>query len=125
MITFKQKGDFKKVNSFFERLLEFIKLGGLDKYGREGVEVLSRATPVDSGLAASSWFYEITREPGVTKIIWHNSDIEHGCNVIILLQYGHATKNGGFVEGIDFINPAMKPLFDEIANSAWKEVSKL
>ncbi len=125
MITFKQKGDFRKVNSFFERLLEFIKLGGLDKYGREGVEVLSRATPVDSGLAASSWFYEITREPGVTKIIWHNSDIEHGCNVIILLQYGHATKNGGFVEGIDFINPAMKPLFDEIANSAWKEVSKL
>lgn len=125
MITFKQKGDFHKVDSWLERLLEFIKLGGLDKYGRQGVEALSGATPIDTGLAAHSWRYEIERGNGNTRIVWHNDDIEGGYNVALLLQYGHGTRNGGYVQGIDYINPAIQPIFDEIAQSAWKEVTSL
>ena len=125
MITFKQKGDFRKVNSWFERLLEFINLGELDKYGRRGVEALSAATPVKTGLAAHSWTYEIEHSKDGAKIIWHNTDIEGGYNVAVLLQYGHGTRQGGYVQGIDYINPAMQPIFEEIANSAWEEVSKL
>lgn len=125
MITFKQKGDFKKMNSWLERLLEYINLGGLDKYGRRGVEALSNATPVKTGLAAHSWRYEIVRTNGCTSIEWHNDDIEGGYNVALLLQYGHGTRNGGYVVGIDYINPAIRPIFEEIAESAWKEVTKL
>lgn len=123
MITFEGKGDFKKTNSFFEKLLENFNVGALDKYGKLGVEALSAATPVDTGLAASSWYYKIEHDKGSSKIIWGNSDIEGGCNVAILVQYGHGTRNGGYVQGRDFINPAMRPVFDEIADKAWKEVT--
>ena len=126
MVTFEEHGDFKKLNNFFEKCLEIVHFGFLDKYGRRGVEALSAATPKDTGLAASSWSYEIVREgKNTVSLQWHNDDIENGYNVAILVQYGHATKNGSWVEGIDFINPALTPIFEEIKDEVWKEVNKL
>lgn len=125
MISFARTEHFKKADSFFEKLLEKGGFGELDKYGRMGVIALSDATPKDTGLAACSWNYNITRENGITKIVWTNDDIENGYNVAVLLQYGHATKSGGWVEGIDYINPALAPIFNEIAEGAWKEVTNL
>lgn len=122
MITFKQKGDFKKVNSLFEKCLEPFDLGVLNKYGKRGVDALSFATPIDTGLAANSWYYDIVRYDGGVKIVWSNSDIEGGYNVAILLQYGHATKDGTRVEGIDYINPALRPIFEEIKDEILKGV---
>ena len=123
IITFKSKGDFRKANSFMERLLELFDIGILDKYGQMGVDALSRNTPVDTGLLASSWYYTIERTKGSTKIIWSNSDIEGGCNVAILVQYGHGLKGGGYVQGIDFINPAIQPIFEQILQEISKEVN--
>lgn len=125
MISFARTTSFKKADSFFEKLLEKGRFGELDKYGRMGVIALSDATPKDTGLAACSWNYEIVRENGITKIIWTNDDIEGGYNVAVLLQYGHATKSGSWVEGIDYINPALASVFNEIAEGAWKEVTNL
>lgn len=125
MITFKQKGDFSKLDKFFEKLKETVKLGDLDKYGREGVAALSGATPVDSGKTASSWYYQIVRDNGRVSLQFLNSNIQNGVPIAIILQYGHATTNGGWVEGLDYINPAIRPVFDKIANDAWKEVKRL
>lgn len=124
MITFRQKGDFSKLTSFLERAKEGVHLGDLDKYGREGVAALSSATPVDTGLTASSWYYEIINKDGVARIIFCNSNLQNGVPIAIVLQYGHATGTGGWVEGRDYINPAVRPIFDRLANSAWKEVTK-
>lgn len=124
MISFKQKGDFSKLSSFLERAKETINIGELDKYGREGVKALTSATPIDSGVTASSWYYKIDRKAGSISISFHNSNINEGVPIAIILQYGHATGNGGWVEGRDYINPAVQPLFDKIANDAWKEVTK-
>lgn len=123
MITLEQKGNFKKVDSFFERMLEVAHLGGLDKFGRMGVEALANATPQESGETANAWSYEIERTSDHTSIIWSNSHVVNGCNIAVILQYGHATRNGGYVEGVDYINPALQPIFDQIAQSAWKEVT--
>lgn len=87
------------------------------------VETLSDNTPVDTGLLKSSWYYEIVKEDGAVRVIWKNSDIENGVPVALLVVYGHGTKNGGYVEGRDFISPALQPIFDELAEAAWKEVS--
>lgn len=125
MISFKQKGDFSKLTSFLEKVKETVKLGDLDRYGREGVEALSAATPKESGLTASSWYYEITREKGLVSISFHNSNVNNGVPIAIILHYGHGTRNGGWVEGIDYINPAIQPIFKKIAEDAWKEVTKL
>ena len=125
MITFRQKGDFSKLTKFFERAKEVVKLGELDKYGREGVAALSSATPVDTGKTASSWYYSIDHQNGAASINFYNSNVNDGVPIAIILQYGHGTKNGGWVEGIDYINPAMRPIFNKIANDAWKEVTKL
>lgn len=125
MISFKQKGDFSKLTSYLEKTKETIKLGNLDRYGREGVAALSSATPKDSGKTASSWYYEIVHKNGSVSISFHNSNINKGVPIAIILQYGHGTRNGGWVEGKDYINPAIRPLFDKIANEAWKEVTKL
>lgn len=125
MISVTAKGDFSKTNSYLEKISEIFRLGILDKYGRMGVDALSDATPVDTGLAASSWYYEVEHEKDGSKIIWSNSDVEGGCNVAILIQYGHGTRNGGYVVGRDFINPAMRPVFDKIAEDAWKEVKNV
>ena len=124
MITFRQKGDFSKLTRFLERAKEAIHLGDLDKYGRQGVAALSSATPVDSGLTAKSWYYEIENKNGSATIKFSNSNIQNGVPIAIILQYGHGTRNGGWVEGRDYINPAIQPIFDEIANEAWREVTK-
>lgn len=125
MITFRQKGDFSKLNRFLERAKETVRLGDLDRYGREGVAALASATPVDSGKTASSWYYEITRTKGGVAISFKNSNTNKGVPIAIILQYGHATGNGGWVQGRDYINPAIRPIFDKLANDAWKEVKKL
>ena len=124
MITFRQKGDFSTLTRFLERAKEAVHLGDLDKYGRQGVAALSSATPVDSGLTAESWYYEIENKNGSATITFNNSNIQNGVPIAIILQYGHGTRNGGWVEGRDYINPAIQPIFDEIANEAWREVTK-
>ena len=125
MIGFRHKGDFSKLSSYFERVKEAAKIGVLDKYGREGVAALSSATPVDTGLTASSWYYEIKRQNGSVSLIFNNSNINQGVPIAIILQYGHGTSTGGWVQGRDYINPAVQPIFDRIAQEAWKEVTKL
>lgn len=124
MISFKQKGDFSKLNKYFEKIKETVKLGELDKYGREGVAALASATPTDSGKTASSWYYKINRSKGIISIEFLNSNINEGVPIAIILQYGHGTRNGGWVQGRDYINPVVQPLFDKIAESAWREVTK-
>lgn len=122
MISFKQTGDFSKLNSFLEKTKEIIKLGDLDRYGRQGVEALKEATPVDTGKTANSWHYEIIRGKESVSISFTNSNVQNGVNIAVILQYGHGTRNGGWVEGRDYINPAIQPIFDKIAEDAWKEV---
>lgn len=124
MINFRQKGDFSKLTHFLEKAKEIVKLGDLDHYGREGVQALSSATPVESGLTASSWYYTIEHGRDSASISFHNSNINKGVPIAIILQYGHGTRNGGWVEGRDYINPAIQPVFDKIADDAWKEVIK-
>lgn len=102
-----------------------VRLGDLDRYGREGVAALASATPVDSGLTANSWSYEIVRANGTVTINFKNSNIQNGVPIAIILQLGHATGTGGWVQGRDYINPAVRPIFDRIANDAWREVTKL
>lgn len=125
MITFRQQGDFSKLTRFLERAKEAVRLSDLDKYGRAGVAALTSATPVDSGLTSQSWNYEITHKDGSTTISFTNSNINNGVPIAIILQYGHGTGTGGWVEGRDYINPAIQPIFDQIADEAWKEVTEL
>ena len=125
MISFRQKGDFSKLTRYLERAKEVVRHGDLDKYGREGVAALSSATPVDSGLTASSWYYKIENTHGRVVISFHNSNIQNGVPIAVILQYGHGTGTGGWVEGRDYINPAIQPIFDEITINAWREVTKL
>lgn len=125
MITFRQKGDFSKLTRFLERAKESVKLGDLDKYGKEGVAALASATPVDSGITANSWYYEIKNKNGSATIRFNNSNLQNGIPIAIILRYGHATGTGGWVEGRDYISPAIQPIFDEIAEKAWREVTKL
>lgn len=124
MISFRQSGDFSKLTTFLEKAKRPLRIGELDKYGKEGVAALSSATPVDSGETASSWYYEITNKNGSIKITFHNSNIQNGIPIAIILQYGHGTRTGGWVQGRDYINPAIQPVFDRIVDSAWKEVTK-
>ena len=125
MITFRHKGDFSKLNRYFERVKEAAKIGVLDKYGQAGVAALRSATPVDSGKTANSWTYEIERQNGSVSIVFNNTNINKGVPIAIILQYGHGTGTGGWVQGRDYINPAIQPVFDKIANDAWEEVTKL
>lgn len=125
MITVKQKGDFSKTTRFLKRARDIRKLVDLDKYGREGVAALAAMTPQDSGKTANSWYYKIEDKNGIIVISFFNSNIQNGCPIAIILQYGHGTRNGGYVEGRDYINPAIQPIFDKIVENAWKEVTKL
>lgn len=125
MISFRQKGDFSNLSKFLERAKEVVHIGDLDRYGRAGVDALASATPVDSGLTASSWYYEIERKNGSVTISFRNSNIQNGVPIAIILQYGHGTGTGGWVEGRDYINPAIQPIFDQIVNDAWEEVKRL
>lgn len=125
MISFRQKGDFSKLNSFLEKSKEVIKLSTLDKYGREGVRILENATPKDTGKTSKSWYYEIIRTKDSVTITFNNSNIQNEVPIAIILQYGHATRNGGWVEGIDYINPSVKPLFERLAKDSWEEVKRV
>lgn len=126
MLTVQSKSGFKKANGFLEKLLETAKHGELDKYGREGVEALMEATPKRTGLTAESWKYEIERKNDQVILRWYNTNLaEDWANVALLIQKGHATKSGVYVKGIDYINPALRPVFEKIGNKAWKEVKGL
>lgn len=125
MIRLKIKGDGKKLDRFLEKALEVTKLGILDKYGRKGVDILSAATPVDTGKTAASWDYIIERKNGDVSLIWTNSNVNKGVNIALILQYGHGNGNGAYVQGIDYINPALAPVFDDIAENVWKEITAL
>ena len=125
MITFRHKGDFSKFTRYLERAKEVAKMGILDRYGREGVAALASATPVETGKTAASWYYEVENKDGRATISFFNSNIQNGVPIAIILQYGHGTGTGGWVEGRDYINPAIRPIFDKIAESAWREVTKL
>lgn len=124
-ISFKHRGNFSKLTNYLEKAKNSVRLGILDKYGREGVAALSAATPVDSGLTARSWSYEVIHSQGSSIIAFNNSNIQNGVPIAVILQYGHGTGTGGWVQGRDYINPALRPIFDKIANEAWKEVTKL
>lgn len=118
-----QGGSFKNFKSFADRVIHGDIFSKLDSYGRAGVQALASATPVGSGLTAESWSYEIVHKGGSYSIFWTNSNIdEQGTPIVILLQYGHATGTGGYVQGQDFINPAIRGVMDQIANGVWNEV---
>lgn len=125
LIKFTNKGDFSRTERFFNSLLRRDYLNVLQKYGREGVEALRAATPKDTGLTANSWNYSLTYDSGKTIIGWYNTNVNDGVNVAVILQYGHGTKSGVYVQGRDYINPAVQPIFDKIADNVWKEVKAL
>lgn len=125
MIGIRHKGDFSKTTSFLVKVKNKRLLSDLDKFGREGVAALASATPVDTGKTANSWYYEIRRTDDSVSLIFNNSNIQNGVPIAIILQYGHGTRNGGWVQGRDYINPSIQPIFDEIVKKAWGEVTKL
>ena len=125
MISFRQRGDFSKTMQFLVKAKKGVTLSDLDKYGREGVVALASATPVDTGETANSWYYEIVHENGTITITFNNSHIQNGVPIAVIIQLGHGTGTGGWVEGRDYINPAIQPIFDKIAENAWREVTKL
>ena len=125
MITVRQKGSFSKTIRYMTRVKKAINISDLDRFGKDGVSALASATPIDSGETASQWYYEIERGKESVTISFNNSNIQNGVPIAIILQYGHATRNGGWVSGRDYINPAIQPVFDKIAEEAWKEVTRL
>lgn len=125
MIKIKQKGNLNNTVKYFTKIKKPINTNILEKYGKEGVAALSASTPLDTGKTASSWYYTIKQTNDRTCIMFNNSNINKGVPIAIILQYGHGTGTGGWVEGIDYINPAVKPLFEKIAEEAWKEVTKI
>lgn len=124
VIEFKHKGNFRKTDGFLKNLKYFSIDQILDYYGQKGVEALKATTPVDTGKTASSWYYEIVKEQGKTSVVWKNSNIKDWVNVAVIIQYGHATSSGSWVEGIDYINPALQPIFNQIAEDAWNEIRR-
>lgn len=123
MIKFNHKGGFSKTEKFLKKSFEKDYRSVLASYGQRGVQALSSATPFESGKTAASWSYEIIQNGSSISICWNNSNIVNGVNIAVILQYGHATRTGGWVQGRDYINPALRPIFDEIADSAWKEIT--
>lgn len=122
VISVTTRGDYKKTEGFLHRIVQKHYRNKLQHYGELGVQALSAATPRDTGKTAESWSYEISESDGRLAIWWKNSNRSNNVLVAILLQYGHGTRTGGYVEGIDYINPALKPIFQEMANKVWKEV---
>lgn len=125
MISINHKGNFAKLTRYLTKVKSTAKISDLDKFGKEGVAALSSATPIDTGLTANSWYYEIERTKDSVAITFCNSNIQNGVPIAIILQYGHGIRNGGWVQGRDYINPAIQPIFDNIAEKAWREVTKL
>lgn len=126
VVTFIQKGDFLKTRRFLRRSSTINYRSVLEKYARQGVRALSEATPVDTGKTAASWDYEIIQDGDSFQVVWENHNIQgNNVNIALILQLGHGTGTGGYVKGVDYINPALKPIFDEMANAAWKEVTSI
>lgn len=125
MIKIKQKGNFNNMERFLKRSKDLDIRRILERFGQEGVNALAATTPIDTGLTAKSWTYEIVQNGSKSSIFWKNSNVVKGVSIAVILQYGHGTRNGGYVQGRDYINPAIRPIFDKIANNAWEEVCKL
>lgn len=125
MIGFRSKGDFSKTEKMLKKALGQDYRKVLDKYGKQGVAALSSATPIESGETASSWSYKVEQNGSSISVVWYNSHVEKGVNIAVILQYGHGTRGGGYVAGRDYINPALRPVFDELADAAWKEVTSI
>lgn len=125
MIRFKQKGDFSKTEKFLKKSFGRDYVSVLEKYAQQGVAALSAATPIDSGQTAVSWGYELIQNNSSISIVWKNTNVNKGVNIALILQYGHGTRNGGYVSGRDYINPALQPIFDKMADAAWKEVTSI
>lgn len=124
VITFKHKGSFKKTENFFDRVKRHNFYTNFDNYGQRGVDALAASTPIDSGNTAAMWRYSIEKTKQGARIYWSNDNVNKDVNIAVIIQYGHGTGTGGWVEGRDYINPAIRPIFDEIAESAWKEVTR-
>ena len=124
MISVRQKGNFNKTTRYLTKARGAAKAIDWDAFGREGVAALASATPVDSGETANSWYYEVKRTRGRVELAFLNSNIQNGIPIAIIIQYGHGTRNGGYVRGRDYINPAIQPIFDKIAEKARREVTK-
>lgn len=123
MVIVKQKGDFSKMEKFLNSISKKLYYRNLQKYAEQGVAALASATPIDSGTTANSWGYEIRQTKNSVSIYWTNSNVNKGVPIAVIIQYGHGTRNGGYVQGRDYINPAMRPIFDKIAENVWKEVT--
>lgn len=125
-IKFTQRGSFSKTNAFLQRLKSAEYLAQLEKFGQIGADALKSATPEETGDTANAWTYEIIKRPGYYSIQWENTNTEEPGHIpiAVLIQYGHGTRHGGFVQGRDYINPAMRPIFDQIASDMWKEVTR-
>lgn len=124
MITFESKGSFEDTERWLKRMSKNDIFSSLDRYGAEGTAALESATPIDTRITAGSWSHEVLRDGKSWSIIWSNSNVVGDTPVVILLQYGHGTRTGGYVQGQDFINPALQPIFDKIATEVWKEVTR-
>ena len=125
VIVFRQKGDWKKSRKFLKRCSNLNLDELLDRYGQEGVEALTKATPKDTGKTAASWSYEIKMDKSGATLCWKNGNIVDGVPIAVILQYGHGTRNGAYVQGVDYINPALAPIFSALADELWKEVRNL
>lgn len=123
MISFSQRGNFKKTEKFLKKSMGSNWTSVLERYGRMGVQHLSDNTPKDTGLTAHCWRYKIVRENGKISVVWENTNVNKGVNIALILQYGHGTRTGGYVQGRDYINPSLQPIFDKMADAAWKEVT--
>ncbi len=123
MISFQVRGSSSKTEAWLRKMSKLDIMSILQSGAKDGVRALESATPTDSRLASNSWGYEITAVRGVYTISWTNKDIENGFPVAIMLQYGYGTGTGGYVQGRDYINPAMKPIFDAISDKVWKAVT--
>lgn len=124
MITIESQGEWKLTRNWFDRMTKLDLALIMNQFGKEGVSALAAATPSGSGLTSKSWNYEVTRKGNNWKITWTNSNVNKGANIAVLIQYGHGTRNGGYVVGRDYINPAIRPVFDKIAQKAWKEITR-
>lgn len=123
-LSISSSGSFRKTLNFLQAMKSGTPYRSLDKYGRRGADALARHTPKRTGRAAESWGFVVEHTPGKHKITWTNDDREGGVNVAVIVQYGHGTGTGGYVEGIDYVNPAMRPIFEQIAEDIWREVQR-
>lgn len=124
VINVTHSGSFKHTEDFLKRVSKRRQFGWLDSYGIRGVDALSNATPKDTRETSKRWRYSVSEKRGVITISWYNDNVEDGKPIAILIQYGHATGTGGYVEGRDYINPAMQPLFDQMTDEIWKRVKQ-